>query len=231
MANQSFIGYYPIPVQYGLTPGELALMIAGEEWINDIPELEVIPMINWSRELWYDETNIPWVSTSPNIPDVASATVYPGTCFLEATNVSEGRGTPLPFLQAGAPWIDDKLLARKLNQLNLDGVLFRPVSFTPKHPENSGHKKYHEEKCYGVKIVISDRRIFDPVVSGIHLLNQINELYSDKMVIKVENLNRLSGTDELSKMIKGDITLQEILEIIRSDISLFMEMRKPYLLY
>ena len=231
MANQSFIGYYPIPVQYGLTPGELALMIAGEEWINDIPELEVIPMINWSRELWYDETNIPWVSTSPNIPDVASATVYPGTCFLEATNVSEGRGTPLSFLQAGAPWIDDKLLARKLNQLNLDGVLFRPVSFTPKHPENTGHKKYHEEKCYGVKIVISDRRIFDPVVSGIHLLNQINELYSDKMVIKVENLNRLSGTDELSKMIKGDITLQEILEIIRSDISLFMEMRKPYLLY
>ena len=141
LAHQSFVGYYPIPVQYGLTPGELAKMIVGENWIEAIPELEVIPMVNWSRELWNDETTIPWVPTSPNIPDVVTATVYPGTCFLEATNVSEGRGTPLPFLQAGAPWIDGKLLSQKLNQLNLDGVAFRPVSFTPRHPEKSGHMK------------------------------------------------------------------------------------------
>jgi len=231
LAHQSFVGFYPIPVQYGLTPGELAKMIVGENWIEAIPELEVIPMVNWSRELWNDETTIPWVPTSPNIPDVVTATVYPGTCFLEATNVSEGRGTPLPFLQAGAPWIDGKLLSQKLNQLNLDGVAFRPVSFTPRHPEKSGHMKYQDENCNGVRIVVADRRKFNPVLTGVHLLNLIHELYPADFEIQDKTLNRLFGTGELSMLFQGNISLQELLYIMVSDTSLFLELRKPYLLY
>jgi len=231
LTYQSFVGYYPIPVQYGLTPGEIAQMIAGEEWIDSIPELDVIPMINWSRELWFDETTIPWVATSPNIPDVATATVYPGTCFLEATNISEGRGTPLPFLQVGAPWIDGKLLSQKLNQLDLKGVVFRPVSFVPRHPEKSGHRKYHEETCYGVRIVVTDRRKYDPVLSGVHLLNLIHEMYPNELEIREDSLNRLFGTDDLSKLFRGELILQEILDIMANNKSLFMKLRKPYLLY
>lgn len=228
---QSFVGFYPILIQYGLTSGELARMINGEGWLKVTPELEIIPMINWSRELWYDETTIPWVATSPNIPDVMTATVYPGTCFLEATNVSEGRGTALPFIQIGAPWIDKVLLSQKLNLLNMNGVVFRPVTFTPHHPENSGHRKYHNELCKGVRIVITDRNSFNPVVTGIQLLNMIHNLYPESLKINAASLNRLYGTNELTKLLNDELSLQEILDKIVTDRAIFMKLRSSYLIY
>ncbi|MEE8436717.1 MAG: DUF1343 domain-containing protein, partial [Candidatus Neomarinimicrobiota bacterium] len=99
---QSFVGYYPIPIRYGLTVGEMARMISGEKWINEVPVLEVIPMRGWNRDLWYDQTDLIWIKPSPNIPDLETAVIYPGLCLLEATNISEGRGTKFPFKWIGA---------------------------------------------------------------------------------------------------------------------------------
>ena len=109
---QSFIGKYPIPIRYGGTVAELAERIIKQKWINPIPKLTVIPMEGWHSSLWYDETTLPWIKPSPNIPDLETALIYPGMCLLEGTNISEGRGTNNPFKWFGAPWIDNKGLSQ-----------------------------------------------------------------------------------------------------------------------
>ena len=126
--NQSFVGYYPIPIRYGLTVGELAKMIVGEKWIDLVPDLLVIPVENLKNTLWFDETNLPWIKPSPNIPDLETAIIYPGMCLLEATNLNEGRGTYKPFKQFGAPWIDKQELSIALNNLNLSGLSLIHIS-------------------------------------------------------------------------------------------------------
>ena len=118
ISNQSFVGYYPIPIRYGLTVGELATMIKGEKWINGTPELTVIKMKNWKRNYWFDEINGKWIKPSPNIPNLETAILYPGMCLLEATNINEGRGTTKPFKRFGAPWLHNQKLAIELNNLN-----------------------------------------------------------------------------------------------------------------
>ncbi len=136
-AFASFVGLYPVPMRYGLTPGELA------RWINAAyhvgAELTVVPVQGWRRGVWYDETALPWVPPSPNMPSLESATHYPGTCIFEGTNLSVGRGTPIAFQQIGAPWIDSDTLAARMNALGLAGVRFEATSFTPDRP---GDGKY-----------------------------------------------------------------------------------------
>ncbi|MBI4811802.1 MAG: DUF1343 domain-containing protein, partial [Ignavibacteriales bacterium] len=129
----SFVGLFPIPVRHSLTIGELASMIVGEGYINPSNvDLTVIPMEGWKRTMWYDETGLPWIAPSPNMKTLATATVYPGTCLFEATNISEGRGSQKPFEFIGAPKIDSTLLVSKLNKLKLPGVIFSEIKFTPK---------------------------------------------------------------------------------------------------
>ena len=117
ITHKSFVGYYPIPIRYGLTVGELGRMILTEKWIDPIPKLEIISMEGWTRNLWYDETNLKWIKPSPNIPDLETAILYPGICLLEGTNISEGRGTENPFKWIGAPWVHGKILAVELIKL------------------------------------------------------------------------------------------------------------------
>ena len=105
---RSFVGYYPIPIRYGGTVGDLAKKIIDKKWINSLPNLEIIKMEGWKTNSWYDQTDLPWIPPSPNIPDLNTAIIYPGMCLIEGTNVSEGRGTPNPFKWIGAPWIDGK---------------------------------------------------------------------------------------------------------------------------
>ena len=151
MDFKSFIGYYPIPIQYGLTIGELAKMIIKEKWIQNTPSLQVINIQGWSRNLWFDETNLTWIKPSPNIPDLETAVIYPGICLVEGTNICEGRVTPHPFKQIGAPWIAGEKLSQTLNRLKLPGVIFTPVTFTPVEISNMAIKpKYMGEKCSGV---------------------------------------------------------------------------------
>ena len=200
---QSFIGKYPIPIRYGWTVGELAEKIIQEKWIHPIPELTIIPMEGWNASLWYDETTLPWVKPSPNIPNLETALIYPGMCLLEGTNISEGRGTDNPFKWFGAPWINSKNLSQELNKLKLSGVVFVPKSFTPISILGVADKpKYENQLCHGIEIRIIDRNKFYSIKTGVSILKKINELYPDYLIIKEKRLNKLWGSDTLLKKLK-----------------------------
>ena len=197
---QSFIGKYPIPIRYGWTVAELAEKIIQENWINPTPQLTVVPMEGWNTSLWYDETTLPWVKPSPNIPNLETALIYPGMCLLEGTNISEGRGTNHPFKWFGAPWIDSKNLSQELNNLKLSGVVFVPKSFTPLSiPGVADKPKYEDQLCHGIEIRIIDRNKFNSVKTGVNILKTINEMYPDSLIIKEKRLNKLWGSDILLK--------------------------------
>ena len=153
---RSFVGYYPIVQRHGMTMGELAKLFNEEYKINC--KLTVIPMLNYERWMDFEDTQLPWVIPTPNLPTIATAYVYNATCIFEGTNVSEGRGTTTPFELIGAPWIKSERLAEELNSYNLKGVYFRPQYFTPTF------SKYAKTLCGGVFVHITDRKTFE--VSG-----------------------------------------------------------------
>lgn len=159
---ESFIGIVHIPIQYGLTMGELA------GWMNATcglgAELKLAPMQGWTRSMTFDCTGLPWVPTSPAMPHLSTVRVYPGTCLLEGTNLSEGRGTALPFEVVGAPWLDGEALAEGLNRLELPGVRFRPVAFTPSTSKHAGRA------CSGVQLHLTRPQDFQPVETALHLI-------------------------------------------------------------
>lgn len=159
---ESFVGIAPMPLRHGLTMGELARYFNSDFGFH--ADLTVVPMQGWQRSMWFDETGLPWVPLSPGMPHLSTAIVYPGMCFLEGTNLSEGRGTALPFEIAGAPWLDGHTLAQSLNQLNLPGVRFRPVSFAPTFSKHSG------QTCSGVQVHVTDRASFKPIQTALHLI-------------------------------------------------------------
>jgi len=200
---QTFVGYYPIPIRYGGTVGDLGNKIIQEMWISPLPELEIIEMEGWKKNLWFDETDLPWVKPSPNIPDLETAIIYPGMCIIEGTNLSEGRGTLNPFKQIGAPWVDGKILSQKLNKYKLPGVVFKPALFTPiSIPGMSTYPKFQDEKCSGIEIVIIDRNNYNSVNTGIVTLFTLYSMYSENITFKEKHLNRLWGSDQLLKEIK-----------------------------
>lgn len=228
----SFVGLYPIPSVYGLTPGELALMIVDQSWIEPIPEVEVIPLIGWSRAMWYDETGLPWVAPSPNIPDLGTATVYPATVILEATNVSEGRGTDHPFRWIGAPWIDGNELSHAMNNKGLSGVNFRSKIFTPRSIQGTVLKpKYRDQKCDGIEITVTDRNLFSPVVAGVELLLTISVLYPEKLIIKEAGINRLFGSNRLIKLLENTAAVNQLIDVINTESDQFRKAAKKFFLY
>ncbi len=158
---QSFISHLPVPIRHGLTMGELARWLAATRYQV---EPQIIRMQNWRRAMWFDETGLPWIPLSPGMPRFETTIVYPGMCLLEGTNVSEGRGTALPFEICGAPWLDGYALARQLNRLELPGARFRAHAFTPVA------FKYRDIKCDGVQIHVTDRNALRPVYVGLHIL-------------------------------------------------------------
>ena len=194
----TFVGYYPIPIQYGGTVGSLGKKIIAEKWITHIPELRVIDMNGYNNSIWFDETDLPWVKPSPNIPDLETAIIYPGMCLLEGTNMSEGRGTNHPFKWFGAPWINGKELSQKLNNLNLPSVVFIPKSFTPKTIEGMAwNPKFENQVCNGIEIQVIDRNKYKSVLVGVHVLHILNQLYPEYISYKEKHLNRLWGSDNL----------------------------------
>ena len=215
--HKSFVGMYPIPICYGLTVGELARMIVGEKWIAHIPDLIVIELEGWKRTMFYDETGMPWVNTSPNIPDLETAIIYPGMCLFEGTNVSEGRGTNHPFKYIGAPWINGQQLTTAMNNLNLEGVDFEPVSFLPLSiPGRAENPKYKNEECFGVHVIIIDKLKYRPVHTGVQLIQTIKKIYPEKFEWS-DFIYKLWGIDSL-------------LEYDLRDES-FKQMAKKYYLY
>jgi uncharacterized protein YbbC (DUF1343 family) len=161
----SFVGRYPIPMRHGLTIGELALLF--NRHFGICCDLEVMPMQNWRRTMTYTDTGLPWVPPSPNLPTPVSAMVYPGQVLWEGTNVSEGRGTTLPFELFGAPFIESRLLAAAVTATELPGVILRPVTFEPTANKWSGHP------CHGFQIHVTDPQHYRPYATSLKLLQAV----------------------------------------------------------
>jgi uncharacterized protein YbbC (DUF1343 family) len=226
-ALASFVGLYPIPVRHGMTAGELAKMFNGRGWLSGRvkTELIVIPMEGWRRRMWYDQTGLRFIKTSPNMPDLETAAVYPGLCLLEGTNVSEGRGTAMPFRQFGAPWIDSKLLADRLNELKLPAMHFEPARFTP------ASSKYQGQECHGVRILIADRDRLEPYSSGIRIVNEICRMYPDQFEWKAAHFDRLCGTSKIRNAIASRSSLDVLQNKWQAELESFLEIRAGYLIY
>ena len=169
---KSFVGLHSIPVRHGKTIGELAQQFR-EEAFPDC-RLSILPMKNWRREMWFDQTGLPWVMPSPNMPTLGTATVYPGMCLLEATNVSEGRGTTRPFEVFGAPFINAETFCRELNVLKLPGAFFRENYFQPTFHKFAG------ELCAGAQLHVVDRTKFRPFLTGLEIIKRIRQIYPDQ---------------------------------------------------
>ena len=223
----SFVGLHPIPIRHGMTIGELAMLING----GIGAELEVVRMEGWIRDMWFDETGLPWVQPSPNIPTPETAAVYPGTCLFEGVNISEGRGTTRPFEYVGAPWIDSRGWASSLNELGLEGVVFRACSFTPTF------SKYRDERCGGVQIHVTDRDSFRPVETALHMLSTAMELWPDDFewlppsYDERRHFDLLAGTDKIRTDLDRGEAIRDIVEGWTEGLRGFERLREGCLLY
>jgi len=223
-AFATFVGMYPIPVRHGMTVGELARLFNDRFGIG--ADLTVVPVAGWERDEWFDETGLPWINPSPNIRSLAAATHYPGTVFLEGTNLSEGRGTARPFEQTGAPWLDADSIVAEMNAMKLPGVRFDRVDIEV----DSAAARYPGQVIPGVRLVTTDRAAYRPVRTGILLIDAIYRLHKDEWEWRVSHFDRLAGTDQLRLAIEsGDLT--RLLDEWDADAARFREIRTPFLLY
>jgi uncharacterized protein YbbC (DUF1343 family) len=227
----SLVGRWSLPWRYGLTIGELA------GWFNRRTRchLTVIPLLGWRRGMWYDQTGLPWVPPSPAMPSLDTATVYPGTCLFEGTNLSEGRGTSKPFEWVGAPWMDGELWAERLNGLGLPGARFRPVVFTPSAGKHADHE------CSGVQVHVVDRDLFRPVRTGLHLLLTARQLAPSHFAwlshqwegrpLRLEHVDLLAGASDVRETITAGLDVAELERRWQPGLSAFDGDRQTHLLY
>jgi uncharacterized protein YbbC (DUF1343 family)/CubicO group peptidase (beta-lactamase class C family) len=217
----SFVAYHAIPIRTGMTIGELAGLFNAERKID--ADLTVVKMAGYSRDLWYDETGLPWVNPSPNLRSVTEAALYPGVGLLETTNVSVGRGTDTPFEQFGAPWMDGPRVAATLNARGIAGVRFTPVRFTPSSSVFKG------EACSGVRITLVDRNALDAVALGFHVATALRGLHPKDW--KSERFNRLLvNAAALARFTRGE-TAGEITGAWAAGAMEFETIRARFLLY
>jgi len=230
-AYASFVGLYPIPIRYGMTIGETARLF--NEVFGIGCDLTVIPLGGWERAMWYDQTGLPFIPPSPNLPTLSALTLYPGTCLIEGTNLSEGRGTTKPFEYLGAPWITGpERLAQDLNGLELPGVRFRPVYFTPTF------SKYAGQSCRGVQVYVTDREIFEPVTTILHLIRQVRLAYPDQFGWREpweagghHPIDLLTGGDTVRRHLDANRPVSELVAGWQAPLRAFAELRGRVLLY
>jgi uncharacterized protein YbbC (DUF1343 family) len=228
----SFVGQYPIPLRHGMTIGEIARLFNQEFSID--AALDIVPLGGWRREMYYDETGLPWVIPSPNIPTLDSAIVYPGAVLFEGTALSEGRGTTRPFELIGAPWIDGERLAAAMNARRLPGVRFRPVFFEPTF------QKHARQTCGGCQLHVTDRIAFEPVRVAVELIAEFRRQNPSKFAwrqppYEYEHhkwpIDILYGSDRLRTTIDRGDDLAPLIESWRDDLEAFHRTRTRYLLY
>jgi uncharacterized protein YbbC (DUF1343 family) len=229
---RSFVGYANVITRHGLTLGELARLHAAEHGLGK--HLRVVACEGWRRAQMFDQTGLPWVLPSPNMPAFQTALVYPGQCLLEGTNLSEGRGTTRPFELCGAPWIDPHALARRLHQENLPGAVFRPTWFRPTFHKFAG------QTCGGVQIHVIDCDAFAPVRTGLAVLAALRELSgprfawrreSYEFVSDVPAIDLLFGSDRERLGLEAGRPVQELARAWQADEAEFSSRREPFLLY
>ena len=217
----SFIAHHPIPVRHGMTVGELAQLFNKEREIN--ADLYIVRVEDWKRSQWFDSTGLTWINPSPNMRSLTEATLYPGVCLLEPTNVSVGRGTDTPFEVIGAPWIDGRKLAEALNSAKLPGVRFVPVRFTPK---SSVHK---DAECGGVNIIVTNRDLFEPVITGLEMAAQLRKLFPKDF--SIERFNRLLANQKVFDAFRQGSDARAMRQVWESELEAFRAIRRKYLLY
>ncbi|MEY3235285.1 MAG: hypothetical protein RL230_2556 [Pseudomonadota bacterium] len=225
-ALASFVGAYPIPIRHGMTLGELALMMNTDFSIGC--NLNVVRCTNWRRTDNASQTGLPWVPPSPNMPTIDTAFIYPGTCLIEGTNLSEGRGTAKPFELIGAPFIDAQALADKLNQRNLPGARFRPAWFTP------SFSKFQGQLCAGVQVHITDRTSLAPVDAGIAILLEVVRHHGKDFSFlpgKPPFFDKLAGVSWLREAILAGESLDAIKTRWQPELAAFTLKRARRLLY
>ena len=228
----SFVGQFELPTRPGMTIGEMAQMF--NEHFGIGCDLEVVRMDGWRREMWHEETGLPWVLPSPNIPTIDTCVVFPATVHLEGTELSEGRGTTIPFELNGAPYIDPYAWAAALREYDFPGVAFREAYFRPTFSEFTG------ETCGGVHIHVTDRNAFTPVVLGIAMVKTARDMYPDHFLWRQNDyeyefgrnpFDIVCGTDKIRLALESGASVREIEASWRPGLNEFIESRKPFLLY
>ena len=230
--QESFVGEISVPNRHGMSLGELCRLAHVEREID--VELRVVPARGWRREQYWDQTGLPWVSPSPNMPTLETALVYPGACLVEGTNLSEGRGTTRPFELVGAPFLDAEPFAARLNGRNLPGVAFRPVSFVPMFQKHAGRV------CGGVQLHVTGRLAFRPVRTGLELLAAARELAPEAFSWRREPYEFVSDRPAID-LLAGGPGWRQALEAGEDpaaiaaewagDLAEFTARREPHLLY
>jgi len=240
-AFKSFVGYYPIPTRYALTVGELSQMAVKEDWLSSVPpELIVVTMDGWKRSMFFDDTGLPWVSPSPNIPDLETAIIYPGMCLYEATNVSEGRGTNNPFKQIGAPWMNYDI-AKEMKNCELEGAEFKYAKFKPKNlPGRAENPKFEGNFCVGQKIVVTDKYKYRAIETAVHSIYITFGFYTDEFRYNPTRLGRLWGNDHMFRLLNGQLRSENgkvvkvprgLFKFLEQDREQFTLQSAPYFLY
>lgn len=228
----SFVGMHPLATRHGMTAGELAHLFRTERRID--VELEVVPMLGWRRGMHYDDTGVPWVNPSPNMPRPSTALVYPGMCLLEGTNLSEGRGTTLPFEVFGAPWVEPLRLAEALREEALPGCVARPLWFRPTFQKHAG------ALCGGVQLHVTDRAAFEPLRAGLAVLVVARRLWPEHFDWRREAyefvedrpaIDLLLGTSRLRALIDQGAGVADLMTEMEPDRQGFLERRRQHLLY
>jgi uncharacterized protein YbbC (DUF1343 family) len=229
---RSFVSELPTPVRHGMTLGELALLLRAER--HGELALTVLPCRGWRRPQWWDETGLPWVAPSPNMPTLTTAAIYAGACLVEATNLSEGRGTTRPFQLVGAPWLDPERLAARLDALELPGSRFRPTRFRPEFHKHAGNV------CGGVEWHVTDRAALRPLATGVALLQTARELDPERFawrreayefVADVPAIDLLTGSPAAREVIEGGADAVALFAGWDAHCERFRGSRREHLLY
>ena len=232
---ESFVGRYKIPIQYGLTMGELARMIVGEELIPDLGpvELHVVECEGWSGEYFWQETDLKWIAPSPNMRNTNETLTYPGLCLLEGVSINEGRGTAFPFEYVGTPYMDGALMARELLNTGLQGFTVEPVSYTPDDiPGVSMNPLFEGELVNGVKIVVTNARDFRAIDFLVHLLVITKKQYPDQFGWRsARGPDRLWGGPGLREMVDAGNFAEEIIASYQDELIAFKKIHQEYLIY
>ena len=229
---ESFVGRYPIPVRHGMTAGELAGMF--NEAFGIGCDLRVVPMAGWRRAVHFEETGLPWVAPSPNMPTPDTARVYPGGCLIEGTNLSEGRGTTRPFELIGAPWLDGAALASTLTASGHPGVRFRATAFRPMFHKHAG------KTCSGIQVHVTDKEALRPFAVYLAVIREA--MFQDResfdwrreaYEFETERLaiDLLLGRPDLRPMLEGSASLEALEKAGSAELAAFRELREGFLLY